>query len=194
MKLVFATANQNKTKEIQSLIPKSIEILSLIDINCLEEVPETQTTIEGNATQKSFFVHNNYNYNCFADDTGLEVEALNDQPGVFSARYAGEAKDANANMDKILTELKGITNRKARFKTVVSLVINGNEKLFEGIVNGTILEEKRGAQGFGYDPIFVPHGYSKTFAEMDLAEKNKISHRALAVNQLIAYLKQINPS
>lgn len=192
MKLVFATANQNKAKEIQSLIPKNIEILSLIDINCFEEVPETQATIEGNASQKAFFIHNNYNYNCFADDTGLEVEALGGKPGVLSARYEGEAKDANANMDKILTELKGITNRKARFKTVISLVINGNEKLFEGIVNGTILEEKRGTQGFGYDPIFVPNGYNQTFAEMDLSEKNKISHRAIAVNKLVEYLNAIN--
>ncbi len=194
MKLVFATANQNKAKEIQSLIPKSIEILSLIDINCLEEVPETQATIEGNASQKAFFVQNNYNYNCFADDTGLEVEALGGKPGALSARYAGEAKDANANMDKILTELKGITNRKARFKTVISLVINGNEKLFEGVVNGTILEEKRGTQGFGYDPIFVPNGHNQTFAEMDLSEKNKISHRAIAVNKLVEYLNAINKS
>lgn len=190
IKLVFATANQNKVKEIQALVPSFVQILSLNDINCTEDVPETQPTIEGNASQKAMFVSSNYKVNCFADDTGLEIEALNNRPGVLSARYAGEAKDANANMDKILSEMQGITNRKARFKTVISLVIDGKEKQFEGIVNGTILNEKRGSKGFGYDPIFVPNGYSSTFAEMELSEKNKISHRALAVNKLVQYLKQ----
>ncbi len=189
MKLVFATANQNKTKEIQSLIPKSIEILSLNDIHCSEEIPETQATIEGNASQKAFYVYEKYNQNCFADDTGLEVEVLNGQPGVLSARYAGESKNANANMDKVLFEMKEISSRKARFKTVISLVINGKELQFEGVVNGTILTEKRGNSGFGYDPIFLPDGSSKSFAEMELSEKNTISHRALAVNKLVEYLK-----
>jgi len=188
MELVFATANQNKAKEIQSLIPDSIEILSLNDIHCLEEIPETQATIEGNASQKAFYVYEKYQQNCFADDTGLEIEALNGQPGVFSARYAGDAKNANDNMDKVLLELKGIGNRKARFKTVISLVINGEELQFEGIVDGTILIEKRGGSGFGYDPIFLPDGSSKSFAEMELAEKNKNSHRAAAVKKLVEYL------
>jgi XTP/dITP diphosphohydrolase len=193
MELVFATANQNKAKEIQSLIPSFIKIRSLNDINCLEEIPETQPTIEGNASQKAFYVFEKYKVNCFADDTGLEVEALNGKPGVLSARYAGDTKDANANMDKLLLELKGIENRKARFKTVISLVINGEEHLFEGIIDGVILEEKRGGDGFGYDPIFMPIGYQQSFAEMNLVEKNKISHRARATYKLLEYLKQIKP-
>ncbi len=192
IQLVFATANQNKAKEIQKLTPATIQILSLNDINCSEEIPETQPTIEGNASQKALYVYTNYHINCFADDTGLEVEALNNRPGVLSARYAGTAKYANANMDKILEELKEINNRKARFKTVVSLVINGKEKQFEGIINGTILTEKRGMQGFGYDPLFVPEGYTQSFAEMNLSEKNKISHRSIAVNKLVEYLNQVS--
>ena len=188
MKLVFATANQNKATEIQSLIPTVIEILSLNDINCKEEIPETQDTIEGNASQKSFYVYEKYAHNCFADDTGLEIEALNGNPGVLSARYAGEAKNANDNMDKVLSEMKEIKNRKARFKTVISLVINGKELQFEGVVDGTILLEKRGASGFGYDPIFLPDGSDKSFAEMELSEKNKNSHRAIATGKLVAYL------
>lgn len=192
MKLVFATANQNKAKEIQSLMPDSIEILSLNDINCLEEIPETQATIEGNASQKAFYVYEKYHHNCFADDTGLEIEVLNEQPGVLSARYAGEAKNANDNMNKVLLEMKGISNRKALFKTIISLVINGKELQFEGVVNGTILTEKRGGSGFGYDPIFLPEGSSKSFAEMELSEKNLISHRARAVNKLVEYLKTLS--
>lgn len=190
MKIVFATGNSNKVKEIQQLIPKEIELLGLKDIHCNEEIPETQPTIEGNASQKAFYVFNNYNENCFADDTGLEVEALDGRPGVLSARYAGESKSADDNMDKILAEMKGVTNRNARFKTVISLVMDGIEIQFEGVVNGVILNEKRGDHGFGYDPIFVPNGYDKTFAEMDLSEKNKISHRALAVGKLVDYLSQ----
>ena len=188
MKLVFATANQNKAKEIQSLIPDSIQILSLNDIHCEEEIPETQPTIEGNASQKAYYVYEKYQYNCFADDTGLEIEALDGQPGVLSARYAGEAKNANDNMDKVLLEMKELDNRKARFKTVISLVINGKECQFEGVVNGTILTEKRGGSGFGYDPIFLPDGSDKSFAEMELSEKNKKSHRAIATAKLLAYL------
>lgn len=193
MKLVFATANQNKAKEIQNLIPDTIKILSLQDINCAEEIPETQATIEGNASQKAFYVYDKYSVNCFADDTGLEIEALHGRPGVLSARYAGDAKDANANMDKVLAELSGVENRKARFKTVISLVIDNKEVLFEGIVNGRILHNKIGEKGFGYDPIFVPDGYDKTFAELSIEEKNLVSHRAIAVNKLITYLKQTNP-
>jgi XTP/dITP diphosphohydrolase len=188
MKLVFATGNQNKAKEIQILMPKTIQILSLNDINCSEEIPETQATIEGNASQKAFYVFEQYKYNCFADDTGLEVEALGGRPGVLSARYAGESKNANANMDKILQELSGVENRKARFKTVISLIVNGKEELFEGIVNGRIAFDKKGEKGFGYDPIFIPDGSDKTFAEMSLEEKNTVSHRALAVNKLISFL------
>ena len=191
MKLVFATANPNKKKEIQALIPSSMEILSLNDINCLEEIHETQATIEGNASQKAFYVYEKYQQNCFADDTGLEIEALNGRPGVLSARYAGESKSAEENMNKVLAELKGISNRKARFKTVISLIIDGKEILFEGIINGTILSEKEGAKGFGYDPIFLPNGFEKSFAEMDLNEKNKISHRALAVNKFVEYLNSL---
>ncbi|MBL7889944.1 MAG: non-canonical purine NTP diphosphatase [Bacteroidia bacterium] len=193
MELVFATANQNKAKEIQNLIPDTIKVLSLQDINCTEEIPETQATIEGNASQKAFYVHEKYNVNCFADDTGLEIEALDRRPGVLSARYAGDAKDANANMDKVLAELSGVENRKARFKTVISLVIDNKEVLFEGIVNGRILHNKIGEKGFGYDPIFVPDGYDRTFAELSIEEKNLVSHRAIAVNKLITYLKQTNP-
>jgi len=191
MKLVFATGNQNKAKEIQLLMPATIQILSLNDINCTEEIPETQNTIEGNASQKAHYVFENFGYNCFADDTGLEVEALDGRPGVLSARYAGEAKDANANMDKILLELANSSNRKARFKTVISLIIDGKELLFEGVVNGTIIEQKKGNSGFGYDPIFMPDGYQHTFAEMSLDEKNKLSHRAIAVKKAIDYLSKL---
>lgn len=192
MKLVFATANKNKALEIQALVPASIKIVSLTDIGCTEEIPETQASIEGNAAQKAFYVYENYKENCFADDTGLEIEALDGRPGVMSARYAGDAKDAIANMDKILGELTGITNRKARFKTIISLVINGKEVQFEGVVNGTILLEKRGGSGFGYDPIFLPEGSNRSFAEMDLNEKNQHSHRAKAVNKLVEYLKSLD--
>ena len=191
MKLVFATANQNKAKEIQSLIPAPIQILSLNDISCLEDIPETRATIEGNASQKAFYVYEKYQHNCFADDTGLEIEALGGNPGVLSARYAGESKNADKNMDKVLFEMKNSGNRKARFKTVISLVINGKELQFEGVVNGEILTEKRGESGFGYDPIFLPEGSNQSFAEMDISEKNKISHRARAVNKLVEYLKSL---
>ena len=191
MKLVFATANQNKTREIQDLIPSSIKILSLIDIHCSEEIPETESTIEENASQKAFYVYEKYRHNCFADDTGLEIEALDGRPGVLSARYAGESKNADDNMNKILAEMEGLTNRNARFKTVISLVIDGKEVQFEGVINGVILIKKQGSKGFGYDPIFLPDGYDRSFAEMDLTEKNKISHRALAVNKLVEYLKQL---
>ncbi len=195
MQLVFATANKNKVNEIQSLIPDSINLLGLTDIACSEEIPETQATIEGNASQKAFYVFEKYHQNCFADDTGIEIEALNGLPGVLSARYAGEQKNAEDNMNKVLAELDGIENRKARFKTVISLVIDGKEIQFEGIVNGTILREKRGSMGFGYDPIFLPDSEigkgEKSFAEMQLAKKNLISHRALAVNKLVEYLRKL---
>lgn len=187
MKLVFATNNKNKLTEVKNLVT-SIDIVSLTDINCLENIPETSKTIEGNASQKAFYIYNKYKLNCFADDTGLEIEALGGMPGVRSARYAGSDAVAENNIRKVLEELNGITTRKAKFKTVISLVIDGKEKQFFGIINGTILTEKHGTQGFGYDPIFVPDGSERTFAQMNLEEKNKISHRAIAVKKLAEWL------
>jgi XTP/dITP diphosphohydrolase len=187
MELVFATNNKNKIKEIKSLLPDSLEILSLDDINCYEDIPETSDTIAGNALQKAKHVFSNYGYNCFADDTGLEIEALKGEPGIYSARYAGAQRDANDNMDKVLINLKGKQNRNAHFKTVIALIIDGKETLFEGIAEGAITETKSGAEGFGYDPIFKPQGYDITFSEMSLEEKNKISHRAIATKQLINF-------
>jgi XTP/dITP diphosphohydrolase len=189
MQLVFASNNHNKIKEIQLLLPEQIQILSLDEIGCFEEIPETANTIEGNAILKANYVTEKYGYNCFADDTGLEVEALNGEPGVYSARYAGEQKDANDNMDKLLTNLKDKTNRKANFKTVICLNFNGKQFLFTGIINGQIINEKKGTNGFGYDPIFVAEGYVKTFAELTLEEKSVISHRGLAVKHLVDFLK-----
>jgi XTP/dITP diphosphohydrolase len=191
MELVFATNNAHKIKELQAIMGNRIQLLSLKDIGCNEEIPEEQATLEGNASQKAFFIYNKYGYNCFADDTGLEIDALNGEPGVYSARYAGEEKSAGANMDKVLAGLLKIKNRNARFRTVISLVIDGIEKQFEGLVEGTILNEKRGISGFGYDPIFQPEGFSKTFAEMNLTDKNKISHRGRAVEKLVLYFKDL---
>jgi len=191
MELVFATNNQHKLEELQAIIGNKFKLLCLKDIGCIEEIPEEQPTLEGNASQKAFFVYNKFGYNCFADDTGLEIEALHGEPGVYSARYAGEEKSAEANMNKVLDKLAKIKNRKARFRTVISLVIDGAENQFEGIVEGEILSEKRGALGFGYDPIFRANGFIKAFAEMDLGEKNKISHRGRAVEKLVEYLKCI---
>ena len=190
--LVFTTANENKIKEIRALLPSSIKLLGLNDIKCFEDIPETKDTIEGNASQKAFYVFEKFGYNCFSDDTGLLVDSLQGRPGVFSARYAGEVKDASANMDKILLELRNITNRAAHFKTVISLVIDGKEIQFEGIVKGTITEVKKGSSGFGYDPIFLPNGSTCTFAEMGITEKNKISHRGIAVKKLVAYLSSLS--
>ena len=191
MELVFATNNQHKIEELQAMLDKNIKLLSLKDIGCYDEIPEEQDTLEGNASQKSFYVYNKFGYNCFADDTGLEIDALNGEPGVYSARYAGEEKSAQANMDKVLHKLAKIKNRNARFRTVISLVIDGSEELFEGIVEGEILAEKRGSSGFGYDPIFQPNGFEQTFAEMNLTDKNKISHRGRAVEKLISHLKNL---
>ena len=191
MQLVFATNNLNKLKEVQSLIPERIKLLSLKDINCLEDIPETQPTIEGNAIQKAEYVKTNYGYDCFADDTGLEVEALNGEPGVFSARYAGPQRDANDNMDLLLSNLKDKNSRNAQFKTVVALHLNGSLETFTGICKGDITIEKRGTKGFGYDPIFQPNGYTETFAEIDLALKNKIGHRGKAVIQLVSFLNTL---
>ncbi|WP_346855893.1 non-canonical purine NTP diphosphatase [uncultured Draconibacterium sp.] len=189
MELVFATNNKHKLEELQAILGDQFKLLSLNDIGCNEEIPEEQETLEGNASQKSFFVYEKYGYNCFADDTGLEIEALNGEPGVYSARYAGEEKSAEANMNKVLEKLTKINNRNARFRTVISLIINGREKQFEGIVEGAILEEKKGDSGFGYDPIFQPTDFQLSFAEMPLSEKNKISHRGRAVQKLVSYLK-----
>jgi len=191
MELVFATNNRHKLDEIQAILGERIKLLSLKDIGCNEEIPEEQETLEGNAAQKAFYVYNKFAYNCFADDTGLEIDALNGEPGVYSARYAGEEKSAEANMDKVLAGLFKINNRNARFRTVISLVIDGTETQFEGVVDGKILNEKRGKSGFGYDPIFQPTGFSETFAEMNLTDKNKISHRGRAVEKLIQYLKTL---
>ena len=190
MKIVFATNNPNKIFEIQSMLPPEIEIISLESIGCYEEIPETSNTIEGNAIQKANYILENYGYDCFADDTGLEVEALNNEPGVFSARYAGEQKNANDNMNKLLANLNGKNNRKAQFKTVICLNLNGNQHLFTGIAIGEITKEKIGTGGFGYDPIFQPEGYQQTFAQISLTEKNIISHRGKATKQLLDFLKK----
>lgn len=191
MQLVFATNNKNKINEINQLIKAELNLLGLRDIGCFEELPETQDTIEGNALQKAKYVFENYGRSCFADDTGLEVSALNGRPGVYSARYAGEGRSAEDNMNKLLDEMKGVRDRSARFKTVIALVMDGKEWLFEGIVEGEILEEKRGEQGFGYDPVFRPKGYDATFAEMDMELKNRISHRGIAVRKLVEHLNKI---
>lgn len=192
MKLVFATNNAHKLEEISSILGDKIELLSLKDIGCHEDIPETADTLEGNALLKSSFIYRNYGLNSFGDDTGLEVEALGGAPGVYSARYAGgEGHDSQANMRKLLCELEGVENRKARFRTAISLILDGKEYLFEGIINGEIIKEKRGDSGFGYDPIFKPEGYEQTFAELGAEVKNEISHRALAVKKLAQSLKEI---
>ncbi len=188
MKLVFATNNPNKLSELQDLVPEGIEILSLKDINCNEELPETNPTLEGNALQKAKYVFDNYGYNCFADDSGLEIEALGGAPGVYSARYAGEDCKAEDNMKKVLTKLENKDNRNAKFRTVIALIIKGEENLFEGECSGNITKTKSGTEGFGYDPIFTPEGYEITFAEMSKQEKGAISHRGRAVVNLVDYL------
>lgn len=189
MKLVFATNNLNKLKEVQEMLPESIELLSLKDIGCFEDIEETATTLEGNAKIKANHITENYQYNCFADDTGLEVEALNSDPGVYSARYAGEPANAENNMQKLLDNLKGTSNREAQFRTSICLNLEGKQFLFDGICKGQILTERKGEKGFGYDPIFQPEGYESSFAQMSSMEKNKISHRGLAIEKLIDFLK-----
>ncbi|TXD83311.1 non-canonical purine NTP diphosphatase [Subsaximicrobium wynnwilliamsii] len=191
MKIVFATNNPNKLKEVQSLIPKKIQLLSLEAIGCTEDVPETQSTIEGNAKQKADYIKTHYGYDCFADDTGLEVEALHGEPGIYSARYAGKQRDANDNMDKLLNNLEDKPNRNAQFKTVIALHLSGKTKTFTGICKGAITTAKRGKDGFGYDPIFKAEGFDQTFAEISLAEKNEVGHRGKAVRQLVAYLTKL---
>ena len=188
--IVFATNNLHKLEEVRAIVSNGINIVSLSDIGCHDDIPETADTLEGNALQKARYVNERFGYDCFADDTGLEVEALNGEPGVRSARYAGEAHDSNANMDKLLNALEGQQNRKARFRTVIALIINGKEEYFEGIVDGRIIEEKRGKTGFGYDPLFMPDGYGETFAELGADIKNSISHRAIATRKFAERLKQ----
>ncbi|RTY87125.1 non-canonical purine NTP diphosphatase [Flavobacterium sp. RSP49] len=189
MQLVFASSNKNKIFELQSMLPKTITIVSLESIGCLEDIPETSDTIEGNAIQKANYITEKYGCDCFADDTGLEVHSLNGAPGVYSARYAGEQRDANDNMTKLLDALLDKEDRKAQFKTVIALNLNGKQHLFTGIAGGEITLKKTGNQGFGYDPIFQPDGYQETFAELSLDIKNKISHRGKATQQLIHFLK-----
>jgi XTP/dITP diphosphohydrolase len=189
-KLVFATNNAHKLKELREILGDEFELLSLEDIGCVQEIPETGKTLEENAAQKSSYIWDRYKINCFADDTGLEIKELNNEPGVYSARYAGADKDAGANMQKVLRKMDGIENREARFRTVISLILDGTEKQFEGIVDGKIIENKRGAEGFGYDPIFMPNGFSLSFAEMSAEDKNQISHRGNAVKKLVNFLSE----
>ena len=191
MKIVFATNNPNKLKEIQSLIPKEIKIISLNEIGCNEDIPETGDTLEANAFQKAHYIKDNFNYDCFADDTGLEIDELNGDPGVYSARYAGPERNANSNMNKVLNELKGKKNRKAQFRTAIALILKGEEHLFEGKVEGYISKDKQGNEGFGYDPIFIPENEIRTFAQMSMQEKGAISHRGRAVRNLVAYLNKV---
>lgn len=192
MKLVFATHNHNKLKEVRAMLPSGFELLSLNDIDCLEDIPETADTIEGNAILKAEYIKNSYGFDCFADDTGLEVSALNGAPGVHSARYAGPENDATLNMLKLLKELEGCNNREAQFKTTIALNIGGDIMLFTGICKGNILKAPKGKNGFGYDPIFQPKGYSDSFAEMTLSQKSEIGHRGKATRQLIDYLSKSN--
>ena len=192
MKLVFATNNLHKLKEVQEMLPSSIEILSLKDIHCFDEIDETETTLEGNARLKADYITHKFGHNCFADDTGLEVASLDGRPGVYSARFAGEPANAENNMQKLMSELAHETNRKAQFKTAVCLNLEGKQYFFEGICKGEILKEKQGEKGFGYDPIFKPDGFKNSFAEMSSDDKNKISHRGLAIYKLIDFLKKYN--
>ena len=191
MKLVFATNNPHKLEEIQNMLGNEHEIISLQSIHCHEEIPEDHDTLEGNALQKARFIHEKFGINCFADDTGLEIEALHQAPGVYSARYAGPGCTPEDNMEKVLREMKNITNRKARFRTVIALILNGETYLFNGIVEGEILTSKQGNAGFGYDPIFKPINSPLSFAEMPLAQKNRISHRGQAIQKLVAFLQNI---
>ena len=189
LKLVFATYNQHKLEEVQAMLT-NFDIVSLADINCFEDIPETADTLEGNAILKANYVTEKYGLDCFADDTGLEVDALNNEPGVYSARYAGEDNNAEANMAKLLKNLENNPNRNAQFKTAIALNIQGKQFIFEGICEGTILTEKRGKSGFGYDPIFMPDGFNTSFAEMEMNEKGNISHRGKAIEKLVTFLNK----
>lgn len=192
MQLVFATQNSNKSKEIRELLPNLISLQDLGDINCYEDIPETSPTIEGNAVQKAEYVLQHYGHSCFADDTGLEIEALNNEPGVYSARYAGPEKNSAANITKVLTKLEGESNRNAQFRTVIALATPSGIQTFEGICKGTIGMTQKGTDGFGYDPIFIPEGEDRTFAEMSLSEKNRISHRSRAFQKFVAYVNSLS--
>jgi len=191
MKLVFATNNLHKLREVQEMLSNSIEVLSLKDIGCFEEIEETENTLEGNAKLKADYITQKYGFDCFADDTGLEVEALNGKPGVYSARYAGEHGNAEKNMEKLLIELQNKSSRKAKFRTIIALNLNNKQYLFEGICDGKILNEKTGIKGFGYDPIFKPSNASCSFAEMSSEEKNIISHRGIAIQELVQFLNSL---
>ncbi|MGP1420618.1 MAG: non-canonical purine NTP diphosphatase [Tannerella sp.] len=186
--LVFATNNEHKLREVRAMMPPDIEVLGLSDLKCSDELPETSSSLEGNAMQKARYVKLKFGYDCFADDTGLEVDALRGEPGVYSARYAGPECDSTANIRKLLGNLSGKSNRNARFRTVIALIIEGSEYLFEGMIYGRITQAMRGSNGFGYDPVFVPDGYKQTFAELDENVKNGISHRARAVRKLTGFL------
>ena len=191
MKLVFATNNLHKLKEVQEMLSNSIEVLSLKDIGCFEDIEETESTLEGNAKLKADYITEKYGFDCFADDTGLEVEALDGKPGVYSARYAGEHGNAEKNMEKLLFELQNKSSRKAKFRTIIALNLRNKQYLFEGICDGEILNEKTGVKGFGYDPIFKPSNASSSFAEMNSEEKNIISHRGIAIQELVQFLNSL---
>ena len=191
MRLCFATNNKHKLEEVQAMLPVGFSLLSLTELGCQQELPETSNTLEGNALQKARYINEHYGIDCFADDTGLEVEALDGAPGVYSARYAGPEKNDRANCVKLLQALKDQENKKARFRTVICLILNQEEHFFEGIINGKIISERRGQNGFGYDPVFIADGMRETFAEMSSAQKNQHSHRAKAVNHLMDFLRTI---
>lgn len=191
MKLVIATQNKHKIEEIKPGLNPEIELIGLSDLHFLEEVPENSDTLEGNALEKAKFIYDKFHFNTMSDDTGLEVESLNGEPGIYSARYAGESKNSDNNIEKLLNKLKGKSNRNARFRTVIALIIKNKEYSFEGIVEGIIIENRRGNMGFGYDPVFQPEGYNKSFAEMTLEEKNEISHRARALKKLTVFLNEL---
>lgn len=191
IKIVFATNNKNKIKEVQKLLPTNIKLIGLKDIGCEDDIPETQHTIKENSIQKVNYINSKYNLDCFADDTGLEISALNGDPGVFSARYAGSERNSKKNIEKVLKNLNNIKNRNARFKTVIALSYKGEILTFEGVCEGVISNEIQGDGGFGYDPIFKPYGINKTFAELSFDEKNKISHRAIAIKKLIDYFNKL---
>lgn len=191
MKIVFASNNIHKIKEISHILGQSFTLVSLGEINITEDIPENEPTLEGNALYKARYIHNKTGLNVFADDTGLEVDTLGGRPGVHSARFAGESKDPEANISKLLAMLTGNIERRARFRTVIALIFNNNEYLFEGMVNGSIINERRGKKGFGYDPVFIPEGFERTFAEMNLEEKNKISHRSIAFEKLKSFLSEL---
>lgn len=191
MKLIFASHNAHKASEIQSILPSWIDIKTLSELNYLEEIPENEATIEGNSQFKARFVHQKFEQNCFADDTGLEIFSLDGRPGVHSARYGGEQRDSTDNMNKVLMELETISDRSAQFKTVITLFWEGEEHQFEGIVRGNIASIKTGSEGFGYDPIFIPEEETRSFAEMTLAEKNQFSHRARAIEKLVAFFNTL---